>query len=443
MIFFRQLYLNQKFYVIIVIVILFFIIGNFFSFFFIAGKILTLIFCALFVTDILLLFRKKELVTAMRFTPERLSNSDINEVVIYIKNKHTHVLHITIIDEVPDQFQLRDFKINTQLKPGEEKQFKYSLRPLSRGEYGFGRINIYISGFVRFISRRCIFEEPKIVPVYPSFLQMRKYELLAISNRLSEAGIKKIRSIGRNIEFEHIRKYNTDDDFRSINWKATARKGELMVNQYQEEKSQQVYNIIDIGRVMKMPFGGLSLLDYSINAALVLANISIHKQDKSGLITFSNKLHTFLPAEKRNNQMMKIQDVLYKINTQFEESDYELLYVNLKKYISQRSLVILYSNFESILSMQRQIKYLQMIAKNHLLVVVFFINTEIQKMLLKKVENLEEIYINTIAEKQLSEKKQMIRILQKSGIQAVLTEPENLTVATLNKYLEIKAKGLT
>ena len=440
---FKHLYLNQRFYLVLIVLILIFIAGNFFSLFYTLGKILTIFFCALFITDVLLLFKNKQALFAQRITPERLSISDNNEIILYVKSNHTHVLLIRIIDEIPAQFQIRNFEICTLLKPGEEKHFKYTLRPLSRGEYEFGRINVYISGFVRFSSRRCIFENKRIVPVYPSFLQMRKYELLAISNRLSEAGIKKVRSIGRNIEFEHIRKYNTDDDFRSINWKATARKGEIMVNQFQEEKAQQVYNIIDVGRVMKMPFEGMTLLDYSINAALVLANISIYKQDKAGLITFSNKLHSFLSAEKRNNQMVNILEALYKINTHFDESDYELLYINLKKYVSQRSLIILYSNFESILSMQRQLKYLQMIARNHLLIVVFYINTEIQKMLLNKSENMEEIYINTIAEKFYQEKKQMIKILQKSGIQAVLTEPENLTVATLNKYLEIKAKGLT
>src|SRR5690606_40532545 len=117
----------------------------------------------------------------------------------------------------------------------------------------------------------------KTVPVYPSFRQMRKYELPAISNRLTEFGIKKIRRIGQNREFEQIKEYVVGDDYRTINWKATARRGTLMVNTYQDERAQQVYAVIDKGRTMKMPFEGMTLLDYDINASLVISNIAIRK----------------------------------------------------------------------------------------------------------------------------------------------------------------------
>jgi uncharacterized protein (DUF58 family) len=280
------------------------------------------------------------------------------------------------------------------------------------------------------------------VPVYPSFLQMRKYELMAISNRLQELGIKRIRRLGHSMEFEHIREYVVGDDIRTLNWKATARKGSYMVNEYVEEKSQPVYCVIDKGRQMKMPFEGLSLLDYAINATLVVSNIAMYKQDKAGVITFSEKIGTLLPADRKPAQMHAILELLYKQKTRYLESNYEALYANINRKIKQRSLILLFTNFETLSSMQRVLPYLRNIARGHLLVVIFFENTELRSLLDRRVKNTEDVYIKTIAEKYAYERRQIIKELQMHGIHSMLTTPANLTVNTLNKYLEIKARGM-
>lgn len=172
--------------------------------------------------------------------------------------------------------------ISTHRSCQEKKVIQYFLRPVKRGEYSFGSVNAFVSSPIGFISRRFKFSQDKMVPVYPSYIQMRKFELLAISNRLTETGVKKIRRIGHNMEFELIKEYVNGDDFRTINWKATARKQHLMVNHFQDERSQQVYSLIDKGRVMQMPFEGMSLLDYAINATLVISNIAIKNLTKPG-----------------------------------------------------------------------------------------------------------------------------------------------------------------
>jgi uncharacterized protein (DUF58 family) len=271
---------------------------------------------------------------------------------------------------------------------------------------------------------------------------MRKYELLAISNRLTEAGIKKIRRVGNNSEFDQIKDYVAGDDIRTINWKATARRRKLMTNQYQDERSQAVYSVVDMGRVMRMPFEGLSLLDYAINASLVISNIAMIKSDRAGIITFSNKVQTILPAFRKAGHLSRILEVLYNQKTGYQESDYENLYINLRAKVNQRSLVLLYTNFETLQAMQRQLKYLRRIAKDHLLVVIFFENTELRQLLDKKASRTEDIYNKAIAEKFAYEKRLIVRELEKYGIQSILTAPKNLSVNTINKYLEIKARGL-
>lgn len=281
-----------------------------------------------------------------------------------------------------------------------------------------------------------------MVPTYPSYIQLRKYDLMAFSNQLMQYGMKKIRRIGHTMEFEQIKEYVQGDDLRTLNWKATAKKNQLMVNQFQDEKSQQVYMLIDKGRVMKMPFDGLSLLDYAINATLVLSNIIIKKHDKAGMLSFSKKVENRVAAEKRGGQMQRIMESLYNIKTDFFESDYSRLYAEVKRHINQRSLLILYTNFETLDGLHRQLPYLKGLAKNHLLVVVFFQNTELRSFLDRKAETVQEMYDKVIAEKFAFEKRLIVNELRKYGIHALLTKPEDLTLDTINKYLEIKARGI-
>ncbi len=198
------------------------------------------------------------------------------------------------------------------------------------------------------MKRRFTFDKGAVVPVYPSFIQMHKYELLAISQQLPEFGIKRMRRLGHSMEFETIREYVAGDDPRSINWTATARKSNLMVNHYRDERAQQVYCVIDKGRTMQMPFEGLSLLDYSINASLVLSNIALKKQDKAGLITFSDKSGALLKADNKSIQLKLILESLYNQKTRYLESDYEMLYGRIRQQLHQRALLVLFSNFRFI-----------------------------------------------------------------------------------------------
>jgi uncharacterized protein (DUF58 family) len=281
-----------------------------------------------------------------------------------------------------------------------------------------------------------------MVPVYPSIIQMQQYDFLALSNRLTEFGLKKIRRIGHTQEFEQIKEYIKGDDVRTINWKATAKKNQLMVNQYQDERSQPIYSIIDTGRVMKMPFNGLSLLDYAINSTLAFSNVALKRNDKTGLVTFSKNIETFVPAVQKISHLNIILEKLYNISTEFSDSDFGLLYAHIKRKVNQRSLLLLYSNFEHISALKRQLPYILAIAKKHVLVVIFFENTELETLISSDAENLQAIYHKTIAEKFALEKRLMQRELQRHGIQTILTKPEELTINTINKYLEIKARGL-
>ncbi len=438
----RKLYLNTRLFLAAGIVVMAFIVSFVLGSGIVIAKALFFIYVAIVVTEIILLFRTRKGLHGYRFTPEKLSNGDENEIRIHLENFYPFTVALSVIDEIPHQFQRRDLNFKLPLLPGASKIIQYYLRPVKRGEYSFGSVNVYVQSPIGFLSRRFRFSADALVPVYPSYIQMRKYELLAISNHLTETGIKKIRRIGQNMEFELIKEYVSGDDFRTINWKATARKNHLMVNHYQDERSQQVYSLIDKGRVMQMPFNGLSLLDYAINASLVISNIAIKKSDKAGLLTFQDKIGSMLAAGKQNNQMSRIMEVLYNQKTGYRETDFSDVYSFVRRKITQRSLLLLFTNFESIYGLQRQLPYLKSLASQHLLVVIFFENTEMKTLLEDPARNLREIYYKAIAEKFTYDKKLIVKELARHGIQALLTTPAQLTVNTINKYLELKSRGM-
>lgn len=405
-------------------------------------KLLLLLHISITTLDAIILFSAKRGVVGKRILPEKLSNGDSNAIRLEIVNFYSINLTITIIDEIPEQFQVRDFKIQKQLQASSTLSIEYQLQPLERGEYHFGKLNIYVTSIFGLVSRRFKSEDNIMVPTYPSFIQLRKYDLIAMSNNLHQYGIKKIRKIGHTMEFEQIKDYVLGDDLRTINWKATAKRNQLMVNQFQDEKSQPIYSVIDKGRVMKMPFDGLALLDYAINAALVISNVALKKQDKAGILAFSKKVENIVVAERRTSQMNLVLETLYNVKTDFYETDFSRLYADIKRNIKQRSLLLLYTNFETLDGLHRQLDYLKGIAKNHLLVVIFFKNTELNELINQNAETVQQAYDKVIAEKFAFEKRLIVTELQKYGIQSILTTPQDLTLDTINKYLEIKARGL-
>lgn len=439
--FFKHTYLTFRFFLVLMCFVALFIIAYLYDGLLSIVRALFFVAAGLVIVDLILLFKQKG-ISATRVLPEKLSNGDDNPIALSIENNYNFKSDLLIIDELPFQYQKRDFEIKIQLSAQNEKKITYTLRPLERGEYYFGHLNIYANSPIGLVTRRFQFSKDAMVPNYPSFLQLRKYMLLAFSNKLFEYGLKKIRRIGHTMEFEQIKDYVNGDDIRNINWKATAKRNQLMVNQYQDERSQPIYSVIDKGRAMKMPFEGLSLLDYAINATLVISNVALKKQDKAGMFTFSRKVENTVVAERRPIQMNKILETLYNVNTDFSESDFSRLYIDVKRSITQRSLLLLYTNFETLDALHRQLGYLKAIAKNHLLVVIFFENTELQKLIQAEASDTFEIVQKTVAEKFVYEKKLIVNELQKHGIQSILTAPEHLTINTINKYLEIKARGL-
>lgn len=436
----KKLYVRQRWYLCMAAAVVIFFTSFFFPVLFVPAALYALCVVVLTVIDCILLFANSGL-QGTRQLPPRFSLGDDNVVKLEIRNTYRFRAAVTVIDELPEQLQERNFSMSLQVPYLNRLQHTYHIRPLTRGVYIFGRLLCYVSSPIGFLQRRYEAAGEAEVKVYPSFQQLKKYNLLAISGSTA-TGLKKVRRLGHSLEFEKIKNYVTGDDVRTINWKATARNTGLMVNTFTDTRQQQVYCLIDKSRVMKMPFDGLTLLDYSINASIALLNVVLLKQDRAGFISFADKVTDIVAAERRNGQLNHIMEGLYNQQTAFQESDYEHLLGFIHKRITQRSCLLLFTNFETFAALERQLPYLKKLATRHLLCVVFFQNTMLKEIHETQPDTIEGIYIKTIADRFDYEKKQIVKELRRHGILSVLTTPHQLTVNTINKYLELKARQM-
>ncbi len=437
----KNIHLTYWFFIVLSGIAFVFVLSFVFPFLFFIAQIILGVFGALILVELILLFIHKKPVSGTRQVFNPMSLGDENKVKIILRNNYSFPVRLVVYDNAPYQLQLRDLKYAFFLLPNHSKQIDYTVTPKDRGEYEFGDVFAFSSVFLHLVQRKFIVKASQTVAVHPSILQMKKMELKVFA-KTAMTGIKKIRRLGHNNEFEQIKNYVQGDDFRTVNWKATSRRNELMVNQYQDERAQNVYSIIDKSRTMRMPFNELTLLDYAINSTLAFSNIVLRKGDKVGLITYSDKLGSKLAAERQAKQLQKIMQLLYNQKTKFLEANFELLYHSIRNHIKGRSLIMLYTNIETEYSLKRILPYLKRINQKHVLVVIFFENTEVEKEIHVEPKNIEEIYLKTFAEKYHMDKKRVAIELKKSGIQTILTKPENLSIDTINKYLELKSRGV-
>ena len=438
----KSFYLTRNTFIWLGLCVVLFSFGLINNTFFILGKLLFFLLWIAVVIETVLIFQTKKAFDIDRKLPNKLSNGDPNLVIIKIKNHTKYDFQARVIEELPVLLQVRKWEREIVLKKEDKTEIKYFVEPKERGLYEWNDIHLFVQlKAYSLVSRKEKFDLTQEIACYPSFDQFVNLPIKAMVNNL-ESNEKVVRKIGQSLEFEQIKDYSSGDDYRHINWKASAKRGNLMVNQYQDERSQDIYCAIDLGRTMKMPFNHQTLLDYAINGCLALSKTIIQMNDRAGLLGFSYNKTEFLPAKKDLKQFGKINDMLYNISTAFKESDFETLYKIVRINIKHRSLIVLFTNFDSVNAMHRSLQYLKALNRHHLLLVVFFENSEIADIVDEQALDIKEIYNKTIGHNMLMQNRLIVRELGKHGIKALLSKPEELSLNTINQYLDIKKKRL-
>jgi len=440
---FQALFLTQRFFLGLALLVVGFACCFFLPAFVLPlVQVLLLSYLVLALADGVFLFRPRTLIDGNRNVQAILSLGSENQIQLTITNSTAAPLVCSLVDELPAPFQNRNFELTFTLQSRETKELVYKLTPKTRGVYAFGDLLFFCRTPLGLVERRQRTPASRNVQVYPSVIEMKKHELMA-SQRLSlQNGMRKIRRIGHSYDFDHIKEYARGDDPRGINWKATGKLNRLMVNHYEDEKSQQIYSVLDLGRNMSSPFDGMSLLDYCVNASLVLSRIILQKDDKAGLLALGDKAFTLVSAERGSVQLGKLMGALYNVQENEGDASLERLYQLVRTHIRIRSLLMYFTNIESLTQLERILPMLERIKSRHLLVVVLFENAEVARFTQETKTQVADVYAQTVARTYLFEKQQMAHRLRRAGIYTLLTQPKDLTIQSINQYLEFKARGL-
>jgi len=376
-----------------------------------------------------------------RISDTKLSLGADNLITLLLANRGRRPLSFELRDEYPHQFGSDAVTLSGAVAPYELHEARYHVRPLQRGDYQFGDINIrYLSALKTFV-RQARYPAAAAVKVYPNVLDVRKYDLLARKGLLFELGLRAARVYGQGTEFERLREYNTDDEFRRINWKATARRGKPIAAEFETERSQYIVTMIDTGRLMRPPIGDLAKLDYAINTALMLSYVATLKGDHVGLLTFADGVRTYLAPRRGKGQFYRMLEALYNVQFEPVEADYAqaLAYLDVKH--KRRSLVIVFTDLVTLDAARPLIAHMARLAQRHLPLCVVISDPNITQLAAQPARDSDAVYQRAAAEMLLDERQIVLDTLSRSGVLTLDVPADKLTVSVINKYLELKGRG--
>jgi uncharacterized protein (DUF58 family) len=315
------------------------------------------------------------------------------------------------------------------------------VTPAQRGDYEWGDINLRYPSTLGTFTRQARYPAAQTVRVYPNVLDVRKYDLLARKGLLTELGLRNAKVFGAGTEFERLRDYTPDDEFRRINWKATARRNKPIAVEYETERSQHVICVIDTGRLMRPPIGQIQKLDYAINAALLTSYVASLRGDQIGLLTFADEVGAYLAPRKGRSQFYTMLELLYNVQGEPVESDYSraLAYLSVKN--KRRSLIVVFSDLVTLDAAQPLIAHMSRLAQRHLPLLVIMNDPNIVRLAAPQPESSAAVYERAVAEQLLDERRVILDTLHRAGVLTLDVPADKLSVAVINKYLELKTRG--
>lgn len=372
----------------------------------------------------------------------KLSLGIDNPVHLTVRHRGRRPLAVWLRDEAPDAFIVDNRIMSSTVAPRESWQSVYHVRPLRRGDYRFGNLNLRWRGPLGFVMRQGQVLAAGPVKVYPNLLDVRRYDLMLRQNRLQEMGLRHTRVFGEGTEFERLREYLPDDEYRRIDWKATARRNRPVTVEYQTERSQNVVAVLDTGRMMQSPVANIAKLDYVVNAVLLLAYVATGKGDKVGLMTFADDIGQFLSPHQGRGQFYRMLEMLYGVEAEPVEPDYRraLAYLALKQ--RKRSLVVIFTDLSGGLTMQSLVSHVAVLTRRSLPLVVTISDPDVHAAARQRPANSLAAYQRAAAGQLLDERKVALDTLQRQGVHTLDVPANQLSIAVINRYLELKGRTM-
>jgi len=375
-----------------------------------------------------------------RHHDNRLSLGADNIITLTIRNRQNRPVPFRIRDEPPDPFHTTARILSGTLQRRGRWRGTYTVRPLRRGDYAFGNLNLRWTGPLGLITRQDVVPAAGPVQVFPNLLDVRRYDLLLRKNRLPEIGLRHARLLGQGTEFERLREYTPDDEYRRINWKATARRRRPITTEYQTERSQNIIAVLDTGRMMQSPVAEMAKLDYAINAVLLLGYVAGGMGDKVGLMTFADQVDTYLAPRQGRRQFYHMLERLYAVEAQPVEPDYRTGLGYLGRKQRKRALIILFTDLAGGAGMESLVSNITFLARRSLPLVVTISDPDIHAVAAGRPEDSLTVYRQVAANRLLDDRRVVLEYLERQGVLTLDVPANSLSLAVIQRYLELKGQ---
>lgn len=381
----------------------------------------------------------------VRHHDDRLSLAAENRVEIDIRLSRGYgPTSVWLRDDPPPTFgvEANQRLLAGTVHPGIPTQFVYLVRPPRRGDYHFGDIWLRWQSPLGLLRRQTRIPAAEPVQVYPNLVDVRKYDLMLRRNRLRDVGLRSVRNYGTGGEFERLREYSPDDEYRRINWKATARRGKPIATEFQTERSQNIMILLDVGRMMRSPIGDVAKLDYAINSVLLLTYVAARKGDKVGLLAFDDRVQTWIAPRSGKVQFHSMLEQLYALEGAPVEPEYTRAFAYLGERLRRHSLVLVFTELTNSTSTETLVRQLLRLRRRHLCLLVTVGDPTVQRLARQPIHDSATLYERTVAEEMLAERDLALQRLRQAGVLTLDVSADELSIAVINRYLDIKARQM-
>lgn len=377
----------------------------------------------------------------------KLSLGVANPIQLVIESRTQREHTLIIRDEPPLGFVVTgDSQQTIMLPPHETVTLSYSLTPPQRGDYRFGDLNLRWVGPLRLFVRQAIIMAANDVKVYPNLYEIRQFDLLVRQNQLAEMGLRSIRMRGEGTAFESLRDYTPDDPYRSINWKATARRGKPITMDYEPERSQRVIIMLDVGRTMRspVPLDDASLVmakvDFVVNSVLLLSYIASRSSDQVGLLVFADQVKKFIAPAPGAANFQKLLEAMYALQSEPVEADYNQSISYLKAHFKKRAFVIMFTDLSGARASESLLTQMPRLAPQHLPLLVTIRDPILDQEAQQAPTTSDTVYRRAVAEQLIDERRLLLTRLQRHGVFTLDVDAQHLSVDVINRYLELKRR---
>lgn len=383
--------------------------------------------------------RDGEALLVERSGDDVLSIYEPESISFQITNPTHQLLAFELKDETPDfHFKCEKRGFSGELAPNSRQIFSYPVVPTKRGAFMFGSVHLRYTGRLGLCKRSFVLPLSQEFRVYPNLRNLRKYRLSLCNNRMFKEARRNLRSLGKGTAFESLREYVSGDDYRKINWTATARGDKPIVNQYEPEKNQHVHILIDTGRPMSYTVKGWRKLDLVINTALILSDIVNQGGDLSGLMLFNEKVQNLIMPAKGADHRKKMLEALYHIEHTNRTSSYDEAFYTLRSRERHRSILFLFTDFDTPEDAEYILRVMPVISRSHVVVLILIRSEGVEALGNSDVNSQETLYQKGVALELLEERRRIIHLLNRKGVLCIECAPEQLETVAINRYVEIK-----